>query len=204
MKGRTVRQLLITLCGIVMLGIGFSTAAAQPATPAPDFPDPAECTAAPKPGALLRGTPTTDVSQLRVLIGATPVAPSEVPAGKPADAATVGALNATVRGLISCVNAMDRTRIYTFFSDDFPAASLYVLGIYNLYAFDDPTTPLAPGERLMTSEVTGARVLLDGRVGALLGAPPGESTVFLYFVPSNDPARPPWLIDGVVAVQGTP
>ena len=198
-----MRHLLVFLCLMAVLTGGFSTAFAHQATPIPDFPDPAECTVAPKPGALLRGTPTTDVSQLRVLIGATPVAPSEVPAGKPADAATVAALNATVRGLISCINAMDRTRIYTFFSDDFPAASLYVLGIYNLYAFDDPTTPLAPGERLVTSEVTGARVLLDGRVGAFLSAPAGEPTAFLFFVPSHDLARTPWLIDGVVAVQGT-
>jgi len=202
MKGRTVRQLLVTLCGIVMLGIGFSTAAAQPATPAPDFPDPAECQGAPRPGAMLRGTPTGDIDVLGTMVAATPMTIFQVPSGKPADAATVAALDATLRGLIACVNAVDRERIYSYFSDTFPATGLYILGIYNLYAFDAPATPLPPGERLQLATVADARLLTDGRVGVLISTPLDERGLFLFFVPSNDPGRPAWLIDGAIAVEG--
>ena len=202
-KGLPVRHLLVIVCAMAMLEIGSSAALAQPATPASNVPDPTECQVAPKPGALLRGSPTADAGDLRVMIGATPVAASLLPSGKPVDRETIAALNATVRGLIGCVNAVDRERIYSYFSDDFPASGLYVLGLYNLYAFNDPTTPLPPEGRLPMSEVADARLLLDGRAGALLSAPAGEPTIFLFFVPSNDPTRPPWLIDGVIAVDGT-
>jgi len=198
-----VRHLFVILCGIAMLSASFLTAAAQQATPVPVFPDPAECQVAPRPRALLRGTPTADAGDLPVVIGATPVAASLLPSGQPVDQETIAELNATVRGLIGCVNAVDRSRIYTYFSDAFPASGLYVLGLYNLYAFNDPTTPLPPEGRLPMSEVADARLLLDGRVGALLSAPAGEPTIFFFFVRSDDASRPPWLIDGVIAVEGT-
>ena len=199
-----VITLVALVAALVPAAVGAQDPAATPGASTRDVPDPAECQVVPRPGALLRGTPAVTDDSLVQVIAATPQPAGVVPDGPPADAGTVAAVDATVRGLTACVNALDRGRIFSFFSDAFAPGGLYPLGIYNLYAFDDPTSPLPPGQRLEAAPVVGARVLPDGRVGAFSGDPAAGAVVFFVFVRSEAPDGPAWLIDDVTAVATLP
>ena len=175
-------------------------AVAQRATPAagPVVPDPSECRVEPRPAALLRGTPAATGPVLVDLLRATPVPAADLPAGRPAAGDAAAGIEVTVREAIACVNAGDRDRLFALFSDDFPPAGLYTLGVYDLYAFDPPVSPLPADDRVALPPIAEARILADGRVGAFLGESTADPAVFLFFVRSDDGNR--WLIDAVVAV----
>jgi hypothetical protein len=146
--------------------------------------------------ALLTGTPAAAASPTA---GLPPLAASEaeLPAGAPADDATVTEIVATVRELIACNNAGDLARVFAFYTDDLirralagdPAAALAA-------ALAAPPTAGAQTELLA---VRGVRVLDDGRVGAIVEARDSQRTVvaFLAFVQAGDR----WLVDGRTDVQ---
>ena len=200
--------------------LGVARAVAQDATPLatpvafPFTPDPAECRVAPRSSdevlPLLTGTPAagTPPAAASPAAGRLSAVPSEaqLPAGEPADEATVAGIVATVRELIACNNAGEFTRVLAFYTDDLiraafgadPAAAAQVAA-----SFATPP-PAAQVLRTELLDVRGVRVLPDGRVGAVVEDRDPQRTVvfFLVFVRAGDR----WLVDGQVDVQaaGTP
>jgi hypothetical protein len=179
-------------------------------------PDPSECTVAPRP-----------VSFFEELIATPPALPPDadqrfskpseeqrswtLPAGEPADAATVAAVTATLHEALACLNANDILRFSALFSDE----------MVRILAATDPIPPEAlpflaaspvpspPAQRLGYLGVHDVRVLPDGRVAGLADdydptEPPfGLGTDFAIFVKVGDR----WLIDSLienVAIVGEP
>ncbi|MGH2534945.1 MAG: hypothetical protein ACRDJW_22015 [Thermomicrobiales bacterium] len=179
-------------------GVRARTTDATPTTPGPT--DPAACTVAPRTLPELRqlivdagqagATPSSEPS---------PVSLSALPTGEPADIETIAAITATVEQFMACINAGDALRFVAFVSDDFLRTVAADLG----FVLDDTTelqtpAPLDEDEWTRLGEVTAARVLPDGRVGAvIIPAPPDDEPVFFIFVEEGDR----WLIDGFVEIE---
>jgi hypothetical protein len=177
------------------------TAHSQEASPAvnADVPDPTECLIEPRSPESLR-------SLFREAMAATParttaeVAPPArtPPAGQPADAPTVAALNATWREFLACVNGDDHLRQFAFMSDakiraDFAVDVANGATEEQVIAFVSATpVPIVASERFPFVPVrdTDTRVLTDGRV-AVVG--PDEVLVF-----ANEENR--WLVDDQFAL----
>lgn len=184
--------------------LGTAQASAQDATPIafPITPDPAECHAATRPSdevLALLGTPAA--SPAAGLPFSVP-AETDLPAGTPADDATVGAIVATVRELIACDNSGDLARVFPFYTDDILRRALGGDASAALAVF--LAAPPAGGSQAEILAVRGVRVLSDGRVGAVVEVRDARRTVvaFLVFVQAGDR----WLVDGETDVQaaGTP
>lgn len=162
-----VRFALPPLALMISLLAGTDVASGMPASPTPvagDAPPPELCQAEARRfdelDALARrgpaGTPqtsrTTDV----------------LPAGEPADAATVAAVTATVRELVACWNAGELLRAYGLYTDDGLAALFARQGSFSRAAYDGLATPQpAPAaERAAILAIEDVRRLPDGTVGA--------------------------------------
>jgi hypothetical protein len=200
----------VVVAFIAAVLVGLSPARAQEATPAasPVVPANEECD----------GEALT-LNELLPLISAgsgaptpvviTPVPLEDIPAGTPADAETVAALDATVRELVACANARDPFRAVALISERYAqelannllaiqaGAEVDVRGLLPLTLPEniDPNQPVA------VRPVTEARVLEDGRAGALVyassaGLPGVEAVGFVLFV--EEDGR--WLIDRVIPV----
>ncbi|MDQ4099292.1 MAG: hypothetical protein M3121_02185, partial [Chloroflexota bacterium] len=182
-------------------------ASAQEATVVdfPVTPDPAECQVAPRQQdevlALLTGTPVAAASPANSRLSAVP-SETDLPAGSPADAATVAEIVTTARELIACNNAGEFTRVLAFFTDDFireafggdPALAVQVSA-----SFATPAVPLPPEAHTELLDVRGVRVLEDGQVGAVIEDRDPQQTVVFFMVFVREGDR--WLIDGQIAVQ---
>ena len=192
---------LVALIALVFATIAPS-ATAQDATPVGNVPGPEECRVAPRPAAMLAGTPSIELVELEARLDATPVPADTLPTGEPADRATVDGIDATVRELVACVHAADRDRLLSLFSDDFRAIQLIEFGLLEVYALEEVPigTPVAEEERMPVPPVGDVRMLDDGRVGAIVGDPEDEAAeeplLFVVFVE----AEGRWLIDEVVPV----
>ncbi len=176
----------------------------------PLTPDPAECRVAPRPAdevlALLSGTPVAAASPAAGRLAAVS-SEAQLPAGDPADAATVAGIVAAARELIACNNAGAFTRVFAFYTDDLireafggdPALAAQVAA-----SFATPPAALPAAAWTELLDVRGVRVLADGRVGAVIEDrdPRGTVVFFMIFVRAGDR----WLIDGQIDVQaaGTP
>jgi hypothetical protein len=213
------------LCAIVVIvaSLGGRTwMAAQDVSPAAGppsgliVPDPSECTVEPRPLSFfeqIAATPPAlppNADQRFSKPGQDP-RPWTLPAGEPADPATVEAITATLREALACLNANDTLRFLALFSDD----------VVRIFFALDPLPPEAlpflaaspvaspPEQRLGYRSVHDVRVLPDGRVAGLgenydpTEPPFGMGTDFAIFVKVGDR----WLIDSLienVAIVGVP
>jgi hypothetical protein len=205
----------LTLVSILTVAFAIvSPVAAQEATPAASpppagvtIPDPSECDVTPRPisefeqMAATPPPPVANADQRFSRPGETQ-RPWTMPAGTPADDATVAAITATLHEALACLNANDFLRFSALFSDE-------MIGI--LFTVD-PIPPEAVPFLAATPEasppnlwlgylsVHDARVLPDGRVAALgddydpTEPPYGMGTDFAEFVKVGDQ----WLIDALI------
>lgn len=195
----------LVLFALLTLGVG-NSAAAQDTTALPVTPDPAECTAEP-----------VTLDELLALTGATPIpgTPSggmeeetaatpeafALPEGEPADDETVAAVTDTLRETLACINTGNFLTSYAFFSDDFKRRDLEEFPITEADVPFFAATPEALPAEMHASllAVREARVLEDGRVGALVETifpdeAPGPQVDFIIFV--QEDGR--WLLDEII------
>ena len=188
------------------LVLGTARATAQDTTPValPVTPDPAHCQVAPRSRdevlALLADTPVAAASPAAGL-PASVATEDQLPAGEPADPATVAGVVATAYELIACNNAGDFARVFAFYTDDLirrvfggdPALAARL-------AADLAATP-APMAATRTEllDVRGVRVLADDRVGAVIEDrnPQRTAAFFAILVRAGDR----WLVDGQIDIQ---
>lgn len=118
------------------------------------------------------GPPPADAEPIDPELGGEPPVPMGVhlPAGEPADAATVAAVTAAARRFVACANARDVARMYALVSDAFLRQSFGNQPATEAVAAYLAATPVArpPAERTELVAVREVRVLADGRVGALV------------------------------------
>jgi hypothetical protein len=139
------------------------TEAAAPAPAAPDFitADPAACTVTPRTPeemAALAASPNQAGAQSLQTAVATPGL--ALPAGPPADAATVAAVVDTFRQFSACLNAGQPLAAYALWTDDALRQSV-------IAAPTGTPTPVPAAERA-AFRVGPVRALADGRVAAVV------------------------------------
>ena len=171
--------------------------AAQDAAPValPVTPDPAECRVEPRTidelhaqlGTPVPAPPEAPQSMSTPVGGPTAVS---LPEGEPADTATVAAITATAVEAYACFNAGDYLRAFALYSDGallrFAEQAPFTEDIAAFFL----ATPQAFPEEFRSSvlAVREARVLPDGRVGALVDTddptspPEGTDVDFVIFV----------------------
>jgi ketosteroid isomerase-like protein len=205
------------LLAVVAVGLALAaatTAGASAAPPAQDatpvaglgVPGPEECRVEPRSLASLQAlaTPRAGGRPPTVPSG-TPVA---LPEGEPADAETVAGITATIREFLACVNAGDQLRAFALYSDDFLRPFFGQPGTFTPenYARAATPQPIPTEEWRALVDVRDARVLADGRVGAVVvvddptsedvAGPAGQTrdTSFVILVKRGDR----WLVDGAI------
>ena len=193
----------LILLATSVVGLGSSTTGALQDAPAPsaDVPRPAACRVAPRPlplfapatpGAALAATPAP-------LVTPTPFA---MPAGQPADEATVAAVTATIRESLACRNAGDYPRAYALVTDRFLRV---LLGGPDTIppeieaALAEPPRRVPRAQRLALIAVSDVRVLADDRVGAMVETRNAEESFRDYLVLVRTGDR--WLIDESVELS---
>lgn len=192
----------------LLLASGGGSTLAQ-VTPPPaelDVPAPEECRVAPRelplfPEGVGQLTPATPRP-----LPAEPAPPFALPEGAPADPETVTEITATVREALACRNANDFPRAYALFTQEM------LVALFGGPATIDPEivaaieeapgsllpSPLPPRQRIALTAVSGAVLLPDGRVAAIVDTR-GARLAFrdaLFF--EEDPATGRWLIDAQV------
>ena len=200
-------SMLATLGFSALLTLSVSNPiAAQDTISLPVTPDPADCTAEPVTieellgliGATpIPGTPSPEMYEERV---ATPAA-FTLPEGEPADEETVAAVTASLYEALACLNTGNFLIGFAFFSDDFQRRDLQEFPITEAdVAFLEATPQALPADmHASLLAVREARVLEDGRVGALVETifpdeAPGPQVDFIFFV--QEDGR--WLLDEII------
>jgi len=133
-----------------------------------------------------------------------------VPAGIPADAATVAGVRATLHEVTACANAWNLMRVYALYSDNYLQAPFAARGSLVEFEarFAKGTPDPVPDEfrqRVPPMRNEDVRLLPDGRAGLVLreGGPTGTDN-YLIFVKVGDR----WLLDEEVLIAagsaGTP
>ena len=135
-----------------------------------------------------------------------------MPAGEPADEATVAAVTATLHEALACLNANDSLRFLALFTDE----------MIHVFVALDPLPPEAvpmlaaspvaspPEQRLGYLAVHDVVVLPDGRVASLgdtydpTQEPFGMGTDFAIFAKVGDQWLIDTLIENVVIVEAIP
>ncbi len=208
--------LAIMLLGLVTGGGGRTTAQETTPVTAPEVPDSALCQVPPRDEAallaLLTGTPVAGTEMAGTPAPDLPVSVSseeQLPAGAPADAATIAGITTTARELIACNNAGDLSRVFALYTDarirtafgGDPAAATEVVA-----RFATPPAALPVEARTTLLAIRGIRLLSDGRAGAVIvdEDPARTTVVFLVFAQVGDR----WLVDGQIVIEngaaGTP
>lgn len=215
-KGRTTMSrsswrtiaLGLALVGVMQPG-GLAPVAAQEATPTAGVGGSTGCTAAPRATDELialwfgpEGTP------LATPTGQPPVASTaDLPQGEPADAATTAAVSATMHDVFACFDAGQYARAFALMTDngvkqfgpDLSDPSEDTAGeVTALLEGQLAGTPI-PGEEIgqqtMFSEAREARVLPDGRVGAIFAS--DEGLIFALFQQGDGG----WLLDDFILIM---
>jgi hypothetical protein len=196
----------VALLGLITPG-QIADVGAQDATPAARMgaPDPSECTIEPRPLAYFEqfvGTPTAEQeAAIAGAMEATPDPAFSMPAGEPADEATIAAVVETVWQLGACINAGDFGRYAATFTEDYHQREFARFGPIpeeEMAAFTAATpSPLPEEQRVALLAVVDVRVLADGRVAGLFDVqdpfaqPPGPARFYWVFVEVDGS----WLID---------
>jgi hypothetical protein len=190
-----------------LLALAAAAGVATAAGGTPVVPAPAECRVAPR-----------SLASLQALEGTPPAAPwppdvateADLPGGPPADPATARQIAAVARAYIACVNAWDLPRLLALVTDDYARRFVAAEGPITAEAYAAMATPspAEPAGRAALLAVRDARVLADGRVGAVLVVrhprPAADSVTVTCFVFARSGER--WLIDDAIGVgrAGTP
>jgi hypothetical protein len=172
------------------------------------------CTTEPKPvDELIPLWFTPDGSPAATPVGSQPFeSEADLPQGTPADEATVAAINATIQEIFACFDAGQYARGFALMTDhaisqfgpdvtnpdeDTPAE---VRALLERQIAGTPVAGEISEEPTVISEARDARVLSDGRVGAIFESQGDQ--VFAIFVKSGDR----WLLDDFIDIieQGTP
>lgn len=193
--------------------------AAQEPSPSPDVPDASECSVSPvEISTLLGATGAADPNS--PLFSTQPVEESSLPDGPAITDAELRGITDTVRQLVACANAFDPFRILALISDRYTgqlaSAALAAqeqpdLAEQLLLRFPVPLGAVAGGEPVRMIPIRDARLLPDGRIGAILEASiasgGGDNVTALFYVAFVDQDGR-WLVDNVVPVAsgvfGTP
>jgi hypothetical protein len=198
---------------LALLLVPVGLARAQGATPAASppagliVPDPSECDVEPRPIDFFEQLAASPPAMMpnasdRFSRPQDEKRPWIMPAGDPADEATVTGITATLNEALACLNANDPLRFLALFTDDmlrtfFSLDPMPPEAVPQLLA-----SPVAspPEQRLGYLKVHDVRVLPDGRVAALAvdydptEPPYGLGTDFAIFVKSGDM----WLVDTLI------
>jgi len=125
----------------------------------------------------------------------------DLPAGDPVDAATLAAITEVERQFAACYNAGDLPRLLTVMSDEIATLLLADVGDSGLTLAATPT-PLNPDEFIALFPLRDARLLPDGRVGAIVdwatGSEPtrrSESNFHIYVWLDGA-----WLLDEEISI----
>lgn len=174
-----------------------------------DTPDPSDCRVTPRdPAALVAAlaTPAADTA-----LPDSVTSEAELPRGEPVAPETLAGVTATVRVYVSCLNAGDLQRAYALGTDNFFRGLFDELAtLVGRERFEEAFVtgaasspePRAPEQQVELQAVREARMLPDGRIGAVVDVndatdPPGDSdTSFFVFVKVADH----WLIDGIAEI----
>ena len=125
--------------------------------------------------------------------------PAALPAGAPAEPETVAAIEDAVQAWAACYNAGDVLGMFALLSDDLARRQGPQGG-----ATQEETRsalaapPIPPAEPLVVSEAHDARVLDDGRVGAVFAFGDPQQPAALVFVVFAE-ADGGWLLDDIRA-----
>lgn len=143
------------------------------------------------------------------LLMATPVPEADLPTGPDAIEEEIDAITATVRELVACANAAEPFRILALISDDFKSVLAGVALTATeedaqdlLGRFPVPIGGVDPSQPLQMIPIRDARLLPDGRVGAILepvvtGLEQVEADFFVIFEEGDDR----WLVDDVLLLE---
>lgn len=203
---------------VVLAGLLPATLAAQGATPAatPDIPAATECTIDPLEPmdllALAQGGVSSD------LLEATPIPEASLPDGPPANEEEMEGITATVRELVACANAREPLRLVALLTDDFKIALAgAALGLQGEAPEDLEArfpVPIAlediePIEEVAMIPVRDGRLLVDGRVAAILEPTVEGIDQPLAFYVTFELVDGRWLIDDLTIIEpaeepGTP
>ncbi|HEU5430321.1 MAG TPA: hypothetical protein VFU81_01585, partial [Thermomicrobiales bacterium] len=159
---RPLRLSLVVASLVLLSGLLGTGVAAQTTTPVGTVIPAAQCTVGPRAIQSLQqlvGTPTSAAATATPSLSAVATL-----AGAPADPATVEAVAATYRELVSCLNAGDYLRIYALYTDAYVTRLLRRTGL-NLSQLEATPAPNRPQSTALVS-VQDVRVLPDGRVAA--------------------------------------
>jgi len=216
-EGSSVRRVSTIVVLVVLAALTPVAGIAQQATPAPraEALGPEECHVSPLSPATLLSVLTTpaadhgDASPDVPPAGGqrTVASEDELPAGEPADAATVEATEAVVREFTACFNARDLFRLFSLVSDDFLRELAAQAGVpasqeeLATAAAMQPT-PVSESDRQVILAVRDARVFPDGRVGVVLVGDwlndeeaPSSTLIVLMQTAER------WLVDAVIMVD---
>lgn len=164
------RLLVVTMALVLALTVALRAAAQDASPPTGEVPDPARCRIEPRPLEFfepLVSTPPT--GEATPTAGAGP-APFVMPAGLPADEATVATITATVGDAFACFNAGDYRRGLALFTDDYLTRTFGVPGGLTpdfMAVLTAPPVPVAEADRFTILGVCAVSVLPDGQVGAI-------------------------------------
>ncbi|MGH2558586.1 MAG: hypothetical protein ACRDJH_05940 [Thermomicrobiales bacterium] len=193
-------QVLLVAC---VTGSPTVTAAHTPGeatgAPRPGGADPANCTVAPRSLAELRDLAGNAADRDPPFEETTPVPPSALPSGEPADPGTVAEITAVVEQFMACLNALDVLRTFALVSDDLIPRMVTDADLSPEDVAVSTPDPAPQEHWIKLGEIDGVRVLADGRVGALVTAAPpdNDDPVFMIFTHTEDR----WLIDDVLPVE---
>ena len=202
------RTVAVMLMLTFMLFTTGGIALAQEATPTADYPypytpDPADCT--------VEEVRPVDAF-VEIVAQATPVmeeaVSGTVPLGQPADQATMEVVTATVETFIACINAGDRHRAYSYWSDNqvnWLAEGAPIPGDVLRDLLEAPPEVRPAEEQLIILAISSIRVLPDGRVAAFVTIKddvlPPSTQLFTF---AEQDGR--WMIDQIMdfIVEGPP
>ena len=197
----------LTLAVLLILTVGLPQWSAMAA--APVVPDASECHA--------------DPQRSIVILFATPIAANATPgpillpiasSGRDADAATVAAVSATTRAIVSCLNAGDFLALMSSVSDSYLLRS-FVKGVPTDPLADDlqryvnqvrgcqqcDVVPLEDDERFAIAALTNVQVLDDGRIRANLTLTNVSETWSDWLVVAFVASDGQWLLDQFIEVD---
>lgn len=197
---------------VVLIGPAIG-GAAQEASPGADVPAASECTVDPADITTLLGA-AGGADPNSPLFTTQPVEEATLPDGPAVTDEELNAITDTVHQLVACANAFDPLRILALISDQYigqlanaalAAQEQPELAEQLLVRFPVPLGAVAGGEPVAMVPVRDARLLPDGRIGAILestiATASGADVTALFYVAFIE-GEDRWLVDEVLPVAG--
>jgi hypothetical protein len=133
----------------------------------------------------------------RMMPQPSPLPIADLPDGKPVSVETIAAITTTTEQLMACINAGDWLRALALVSDH----GVETMDGDLTASLHDPSFatphPAVAGKKVSLDEIVGARMLPDGRVGAVIRqAGVNDTPVFWFFIQEGDR----WLVDGSIEI----